>query len=468
MRLINIDKPEGLWNDEYVSWMISAIPFGKGFFEGILKQCHMPLYYFYLKPFVYMNDVCLRFTSILPSLLSIPVMYLVGKEFSKKNGYICALLTSILPFLVYYAQEVRFYSLLFFESALLLLFLIKIINNKKGWIGYSIVSILILLTHVLGWIYLFCTFSYIVYKKRTLSKLMGFLLISSVLILLPFGLNIIKMIPSSQWWGSFSYTNILFLFTDYLSPILTNHVNAPRIFFYNKELLFIIFITIPTLIGLYFIFKGGKYARGLASVIVLTIIATALLACTGKIVFVTKYTIEILPILILLFALGVQNKFDKILLSIFIFLQLFSVFTPYYSVKHFKPEGHKLVADILKKIKNDKIVFTYYEPNRFYRYYEPKSETISIDKSERFNFLKTPNLLLNKIKTGDIVSFVILDSVSFIPKNLIQIAEENKNPEMFVTFSKIKILLMNELTKNYRNHKVERKGSWTVITATKK
>ena len=29
LRLIFIDKPDGLWNDEYVSWMIAAAPFNQ-------------------------------------------------------------------------------------------------------------------------------------------------------------------------------------------------------------------------------------------------------------------------------------------------------------------------------------------------------------------------------------------------------------------------------------------------------
>ena len=43
LRLINIDKPEGLWNDEYVSWFVAATPFRDGFWTEVLMQCHMPL-----------------------------------------------------------------------------------------------------------------------------------------------------------------------------------------------------------------------------------------------------------------------------------------------------------------------------------------------------------------------------------------------------------------------------------------
>ena len=74
LRLFNINKPEGLWNDEYVSWFVASTPFNNGFIEEILKQCHMPLYYFILKPFTGLDDVILRLTSVIPSIISICIL----------------------------------------------------------------------------------------------------------------------------------------------------------------------------------------------------------------------------------------------------------------------------------------------------------------------------------------------------------------------------------------------------------
>ena len=82
LRLAYILKPEGLWNDEYVSWMISATPFNDGFITAVLKQCHMPLYYLYLKIFTIIgnnNDLILRLSSVLPSVAAIWIMYFAGK-----------------------------------------------------------------------------------------------------------------------------------------------------------------------------------------------------------------------------------------------------------------------------------------------------------------------------------------------------------------------------------------------------
>ena len=168
LRLSFINKPEGLWNDEYVSWYVANTPLADGFWHELFKQCHMPLYYLYLKPFAQYSDVILRLTSVVPSLLAVVVMYYVGKEYSRKVGLIVALVTSTLSFLVYYSQEVRFYSIVFLLSGLLLLFTIKILKSptKRNYILYSIAALLLVFTHVLGIIFVIFNTVYILYKRK--------------------------------------------------------------------------------------------------------------------------------------------------------------------------------------------------------------------------------------------------------------------------------------------------------------
>lgn len=467
LRLININKPEGLWNDEYVSWQVSATPFNEGFWNEVLKQCHMPLYYLYLKPFSAYSDLVLRLSSVIPSVIAIPVMYLVGKEYSKKCGYICAGITSVLPFLVYYAQEVRFYSLIFLFSALLLLYTIRLIHNKKSWCGFIVSAILILFTHVLGGIYVGLVCAFIFYKKKNISKKLLLSMVLLTILLIPFGTNILSMLPSSQWWGEFSYTNILFLFSDYFSPILTNNINAPKIFFYSKNILFINLLLIPTIFASINLISGIKQAKGIALVAILTIFSTAILALSGKIVFITKYTIEILPILILLIALGTKNKNSCLFLSIFIAFQIFSVFTPYYPAKILRAEGNNLAAEMLNSTHADKIIYTYYAPDRFSRYIKTEAKTAHISKINRFEYIDNPAKILNTVSIGENVSILFLDTVSFIPENWIQKAKNNHLPEMFISFSIIRNELIKELSKNYSDFDIKRNGSWTVINARK-
>ena len=471
LRLSFINKPEGLWNDEYVSWYVANTPFREGFWQEVLKQCHMPLYYLYLKPFAHFSDLVLRLTSVVPSVLAIVVMYFVGKEYSKKLGLICATITSVLSFLIYYAQEVRFYSLLFLFSALALLATIKLIKNasKKNVIFYCISMILILLTHVLGGIFVLFNTLYVFYKKKCFSKKILLYVLSCAVFLLPFGLNILKMLPSSQWWGHFSYTNILFLFSDYLSPILTNNINAPTVFFYNKSL--VLWMILPLIVAFYPICIGIKKAKGLSLVAVLTVLAMSALALNGKIVFITKYSIEILPILIFVLALGFESlkKVGNILLAIFVLIHLSAFFTPNYVTKTIRVEGNRIPAEIIKAKNPQNVVFTYYEPNRFSRYVNLSGKNIYyISKINRFEYQEQPERILENIKAGETVSVIFLDSVSFFDEEFIKKQKNNpKIPEMFLTFSHIKNSLIAGLNKNFTDFRVDKLGAWTVISAKK-
>ncbi len=469
LRLVNINKLEGLWNDEYVSWFVASTTFNEGFFQEILKQCHMPLYYFYLKPFAHCSDLILRLTSVLPSIFAISVMYLVGKEYSPKVGKIAAALTATLPFLVYYSQEVRFYSLLFLFCALSLLFTIRLIKNstRKNWVLWGFSLALILLTHVLGGIYVFFNVLYIIYKKKEIPK--KFLWVCAFIgaIVFIFGVNILKMLPSSQWWGVFGYSNILFLFSDFLSPILTNNVNAPRVFFYTKDLICLILMTIPTIIAVIGLILGIKKEKGGAIISLLTVLSMIALALTGKIVFITKYSIEVLPIFILLISLGFERRFGNILLGTLLFFYLASVFTPYYPARIFRNEGNKLAADLINSADSDYVVYTYYAPNRFYRYLakDLSSKALTIDKTARFEYKDHPEKILTNVKSGETVSVLILNSVCFVPGKYLSSPEI---PEMFTTFSKIKLGLVSALDKGYKDYQVQNNGAWILIIAKKR
>ena len=472
LRLSFINKPEGLWNDEYVSWYVANTPFHEDFWQEVLKQCHMPLYYLYLKPFAHCSDLILRLTSVVPSVLAIFLMYFVGKVYSKKLGIICATLTSFLSFLIYYSQEVRFYSLLFLFSALALLATIKLVKNtnRKNIVFYCISMLLILLTHVLGGIFVLFNTLYVIYKKQCFSKKILLPVFVGSIVVLPFGLNIIRMLPTSQWWGHFSYTNILFLFSDYLSPILTNNINAPTVFFYNKS--FALWQFLPCLISATPLLLGIKKAKGLSVVALLTVIVMSILAIFGKIVFITKYSIEILPIIIFLLALGFDKlkKVGNALLSLFVLIHLCAFFTPNYVTKTIRYEGNRIPAEIIKARNPENVIFTYYEPNRFERYVDlSKKKVYYISKINRLDYLSNPAEILQNIKTGETVSVVFLDSVSFFDEDFINANRENaKIPEMFMTFSHIKNSLIAGLNKDFTDFNVDKIGSWTVVSCKKK
>lgn len=89
---------------------------------------------------------CSEFIARLPSVifntLSIPLIFLFGRKlFNKKVGIFSALLLALSPFQLWYAQEIRHYSLSLFFGLLSTYFLIMVIQNKpKYWLYFTLSS----------------------------------------------------------------------------------------------------------------------------------------------------------------------------------------------------------------------------------------------------------------------------------------------------------------------------------------
>ena len=176
-RLWNLNKPEGLWNDEYVAYSIAMLKFPFDFFEGIKTNCHAPLHYFYLKLWMSIfrdYDFMLRLSSLVPNLCGCLVMYFVLKNYQTKDssikiGLACALISAISSFLIFFSQEVRIYSLIFLLSSFILLFSIKMYeapSKKHAW-WLMFFSVLLILEHTIGFVFvLFNIFGLLTFRPK--------------------------------------------------------------------------------------------------------------------------------------------------------------------------------------------------------------------------------------------------------------------------------------------------------------
>lgn len=522
LRLIFINKPDGLWNDEYVSYMISATPFNNGFVQAVKSQCHMPLYYLYLK-FVMsifgQSDLVLRLSSVFTGILSVIVMYFTGREKDEKTGILCAGFSAISSFLIYYSQEVRMYSLLFLISALTLLYTIKCIKNpiKKNLIFCTVFNFLVLFTHTIGFVFVFFNLIFLsinLFKQYKKVIIWLWAVIGACGVLLsPLVVKILTTHSFSQWWGHFSISKIGFLFTDYFSPILTNLTNAPDKFLYAPKLAF--FMLVPTVIAIFCIIKSlikDKLNTGLFTVAACVTLVLTITAITGKLVFITKYSIEIYPILIFLACSGLSSINNKILRnSLIILYSLISagyiLFAPYSAPKMRRAEGHKIVTDAFyqMKLQKDDIIFLeYYDKDRFEKYFDFSNyRTVSITKGNfpqylsagtsyeeiykngkdlyRNMFLSEENQyfddmlkkeIFDRLSVGQSVVMVVLNSVSQYSPHDIKLIAENENlyqkqPLLFLVFSYIKNKSFYELQKTLAITMFQTKGNWTVIKFTK-
>lgn len=526
LRIIGIDKDGGLWNDEYVSWSIAAIPFGKGFIKGIFSQCHMPLYYLYLKffNFISSNDTFLRFSSVIPGVAAIPIMYITGKEKSKLTGFMCALFAALSSFLIYYSQEVRFYSLLFLFSALSLYFTIRTVRKprKKNLIGLIISNFLILFTHTIGFVYVFFDLLFITYKlKKLYKKFVKYAWLSTVIILIAVSPLLIKILflsnTMSQWWNNLNIYRILQPICDYFTPIIFGVSTIENIHGLNVNSVFLI---VPALIALIVLIAGTvdknlRYNNQIIIIASCVFFVALFAAATGKLAINSKYIIEIYPILIFIFCSTVDsyNKtwFKILIFTVFFAFQIGYIFSPYYAPFLPREEGNKYVADLIKSAnlnKNDFIVLTYYPKKRFTKYFDFSDYNVVEIYKGNFNYYYSPFLtseealkfgknkyrgtFLNSITpvkdfTGSTlvdrlnnevyfkmhpnqkVAFLFLDSVSFLDEYMFAAIITNPNNYKraalpYLVFSNIRNEIIKTLPINARNVRYEVKGAWTIVS----
>lgn len=159
LRMINIVS-EQLWHDEggtifYVNstW--------EEFWRRVTEEVAPPLYYLILKGWITIFGTSVfatRLLSVIFSVLTVPALYLVGKEIKNERlGLIIILLFSISPFSIWYANEVRMYSFLQLLFTIDLYFAVKCIKyptDRKNYVFFSIIGVCLIYTQYTGFLYL--------------------------------------------------------------------------------------------------------------------------------------------------------------------------------------------------------------------------------------------------------------------------------------------------------------------------
>lgn len=125
---------QSLWTDELFS--VYWAKAGAGFMLAHLRdETNPPLYYLMLEAWMLVfgdGEAVVRLLSALLSALTVPVVYLLGKNaFGRRAGVIAALLYAFSYWHLYYAQETRGYALLNLSFALTLLCLQGVIAELR-------------------------------------------------------------------------------------------------------------------------------------------------------------------------------------------------------------------------------------------------------------------------------------------------------------------------------------------------
>ncbi|OGI29946.1 MAG: hypothetical protein A2287_05020 [Candidatus Melainabacteria bacterium RIFOXYA12_FULL_32_12] len=381
IRMTGLYKLGGFWVDESTSFYVAnqSSPF------EILnrlynRDAHAPLYFillhFWMKLFG-IHDIIVRLFSVIPGLFIIPVSYLIGKEvLSRKTGFILALFVSINSFLIYYSQEVRFYSLTALLGALSVLFLIKTLKKTslKNYTGLILSNAAILYTFTIGFVFIFCeviiSLIYLYWSKRENLKPFIYAQIVTFILFIPYVPILIQQhtmvasgyINSFSFYQNFNYASILLVMQNWFSPVISS-IAFPDLNYYEGLISngikpdFIIFAVIPVIIAITGIIKTCQ-KRDLGTLILsigfLLIILEIIMTLMGKLAITSRYLTLAFPSILVGVVYGlvnIRNKFlSGSLISLFVFVNLFYlVFTPYGIQKQPSSQGYRTIASILKE-----------------------------------------------------------------------------------------------------------------------
>lgn len=133
LRLYEIGA-EGFWFDETFSVWIARRPLGS-LFAAVRQDSHPPLYVLLLHFWLYLgrSDVFIRLLSTLFSVVTLPVVYVLGRRIaSRELGLLAALILAVSPFNVLFAQEARMYTLLTLAVSLSMYFLARLLTDPRA------------------------------------------------------------------------------------------------------------------------------------------------------------------------------------------------------------------------------------------------------------------------------------------------------------------------------------------------
>ncbi|MCD6220225.1 hypothetical protein J7K43_07580, partial [Candidatus Calescamantes bacterium] len=364
---------KSLWLDEAVSFHY-ADPFHRGVLSVVKEvkeaDAHPPFYYlllhFWLKPLqikhrreiIYspnqvFSEGYLRFPSALLGIFSLVIFYFLVK--GRKWGWIILIFSA---FHIYYSQEARNYSLVFF-FALLSLFALKRPHRIKwllltfSWIG-GVYTYLYFFLFILAediWFLLFHR------RKEFLFSLLlcHISLLIAFLPYLPVSVQRISSLPQIPLLVTPEYHLLSFFYV----PV---HLAFGEVLPFPEFYIFLLFLLLSSLIFLPF-FKESRKEDWLYFITLFFPLFVSSLLPVKSHLFEAKHIIFSLPSLLLLLSKGIESLQKKLLpffLSIFIFGNIVSY--GFYRSPNFQKEDWKEAVNWVEE-KGEKESIVLFDPD---------------------------------------------------------------------------------------------------------
>jgi mannosyltransferase len=160
---LRLDESQSLWQTSHTPTKI---------LELVAEDVHVPFYHeiLHIWQLIFGSNVSLaRFLSFIFFLLSIPLMYALGKLcYDARTSLFATTLFSISPFMNWYGNEIRMYSLFVLIVLLNQYFFIRIFKDRRetAWWGFGITAFLGMYTHYFFFLVLLSDALFYFYNKK--------------------------------------------------------------------------------------------------------------------------------------------------------------------------------------------------------------------------------------------------------------------------------------------------------------
>jgi uncharacterized membrane protein len=169
-----------LWIDEYATLRISLLPFAEIFAENLRNNSFEPPVHFWLTHGIVRilggSEAAIRLPSSIAGGLTIPVVWLIARDLTGdlKTAHWSAALLALNPLHLWYSQEARPYALLVLVACIAIYFLVQAMGGSgpRGWIGFTVFTILAVFTHLVGLLLLVVAWGWCLaaVKRRQLAR----------------------------------------------------------------------------------------------------------------------------------------------------------------------------------------------------------------------------------------------------------------------------------------------------------
>jgi 4-amino-4-deoxy-L-arabinose transferase-like glycosyltransferase len=147
---------QSLWRDEADAIIFATRALPRLLSTFTRPKENGPLYFLLLRPWITLvgdGEFCVRFFSLAFGILAIPLAYALGRRWLSPLGSLLgALLMAFSPYLIWYSQEAKMYTLITFLTMLSLYLYVKALARGRWlyWAAYVVVTSFCLYVHILA------------------------------------------------------------------------------------------------------------------------------------------------------------------------------------------------------------------------------------------------------------------------------------------------------------------------------